>query len=350
MQLDASALEELKARQIAFLHGRLVSPKAEAEWRENVRGAVDAILATRVGALFDVDAVARALDAALSADAARRGLRPGWASVIAIAESRMRENEATVGEHLPAGTRAKIDALLEEPGLVPERLLREALENDAAEEVMRDVLYDALTEFSQKVNPFFAEWGLPSLLKKLSPFGLGAMGKAFDSVRAEFDRRLEPEIRKFLKGFSRRALRQFADFTIQKGDEPEFVAIRKRLAAFVLERRVSELTPRAGDRRAALAQEIALDVTLHLVTRAEESRERRRTLEMLLAVHARQTLGEAIASYGVTGPLLDADALAAATWPVVVAALTSDVARGFIARVIEEFFAREATPGEHEGP
>src|SRR5262249_37749361 len=148
----------------------------------------------------------------------------------------------------------------------PARLLREALENEAAEEVMRDVLYDALKEFSEKVNPFFADWGLPSLLKKLSPFGLGAMSKGFDSVRVEFDRRLEPEIRKFLLGFSRRALKNVADFTIDKADEPEFVAIRKRLVHFLLERRVAELCPEPDDGRAAMARDIALDLWVYLAT------------------------------------------------------------------------------------
>src|SRR6185295_316141 len=124
-----------------------------------------------------------------------------------------------VGDRVPASAHRHIDALLARHGLMPERLLREIAEQDAIDEIMRDVLYDGFKEFSERVNPFTAEWGIPSLLKRSSLLG-GAMTKGIEAVKVEFDRRMEPEIRRFLAGFSRRGLRSMADAMIARADQP----------------------------------------------------------------------------------------------------------------------------------
>jgi len=153
---------------------------------------------------------------------------------------------------------------------MPERLLREMLENDATEAVMRDVLHEALVVL-QKVNPFFADWGLPSLLRKLSPLASARWARRSTRWRAEFDRRLEPEMRSSCKAFSRRALRQFADFTIQR--RPARVRRDPEAPGRVRPRRqVAEMTPDPKDRRAVGARDIALECGWHLLTRDRQAR------------------------------------------------------------------------------
>lgn len=330
-------LPSLRDRHITFIRARLVSPKARDEWRHNLTAGWAALLATPVGALIDGPKVAAALESTLDHDHVRAALRPALRSSILLASARMREDQARIGHYVPAGTTARLDELLERPGLVPERLLREIIEHDAMESVMRDVLFETLTEFSEKVNPFFAEWGLPGLLKRLSPFGLGGMSKAFESVRAEFDRRLVPEIRKFLQGFSRRALGKFADFIVAEIDQPGFVALRKSLAAWILAQEVATVAPAAGDESAALAEEIALDIVEHVLTTAEARAERRAALELAVAAHAKQSLAEAMAVYGVT-VMRDLDAIAEATWPAFVAVLESEPVSTWLAQVVGEFY------------
>lgn len=333
-----AALPELEARHVAYLEARLVSEEARAEWRANVSAAFAHLLATPVARLVSLEAVERALDATLDPTTFARTVRPIADAVALLESARLREDERPLGVYVPEAVRAQIDALLEQPGLVPERALREVLEHEATGAVMRDVLYDALTEFSEKVNPFFAEWGLPSILKRLGPFGLGGMLKGFESMRAEFDRRLEPEIRTFLAGFSRRALKNLADFTIAKADEPEFIALRKHLVDWVLERPIASLVPEHGDDRAERARAIAQALTEHYLGREDTGRQRRAALELAVHAHAAQPLADALAVYGVTlAP--DLDAIADATWPVVREVLASEPIRAWLATITREFYA-----------
>ncbi len=159
---------------------------------------------------------------------------------------------------------------------MPERLLREIAEQDAIDEIMRDVLYDGFREFSEKVNPFTAEWGIPSLLKRMSVLG-GAMSKGLDTVKAEFDRRLEPEIRRFLAGFSGRGLRRMVDVTIARADQPASVAVRRHLLAWVLDQEIAALARDADEEALALLAEIGLDIAAAELARPE-GRARRRAL------------------------------------------------------------------------
>ena len=335
-----ATLDELKARHIAFMQARLVSSEAERDWRTNVEAAGVALLDTKVADLVDPERLADAIDAILNKAIVHRALRPAIVAAAVIVESRLRSDHNKAGEYVTPEVRARIDRLMEQPGLMPERLWREALENPAAETVMRDVLYEALTEFMDKVNPFFADWGLPGLLRRLSPFGFGAAGKVLESVRAEFDRRLEPEIRKFLRGFSRRALSHVADLSIKKADEPEFIAIRKQLVGWVLDQPVGELCPPPGDVRSDAARVAALDWMEHLLARPDLRHEWRDAIDDLCTLHARQTLREALASYGIDPSVVvgAAGAVADASWPAVKAALSSEAVRGWVEKVVGEFY------------
>lgn len=339
VSLTAAQLRGLAERHAAFLHARLGSAKAEAEWRGNAAAVYAQILASRVGDVVDARVLGDALDAILTSEAVERAARPVAERVLALALREVRAEKGRAGDRVPLVTRRKIDALLERPGLLPDRLLREIVEQDSIEEVMRDVLFDGLKEFSEKVNPFTAEWGVPSLLKRAGPLGLG-LGKGFDSVRAEFDKRLEPEIRKFLQSFSRRGLRKMAELVIEKGDEPRFVAVRKRLAAWVLEQQIAELARGVDDGAAALAQEIVLDVTASELGRSSLAMRRRAVIEEALAPFADRTVGEALREIGVSFEP-DVAALAAATWPLVRSALATPAARAWIDAMVSEFYEAE---------
>lgn len=342
-KLDRATLTALRARHVAHVQARLVDAQAEAAWRDNVRAGARVLLATRVSELALADKLAAVLDALLEPPVVEQALLPAATAAWVMTEARMRADAKTVRSYLGAAQLEAIDALVAQPGMMPERLWREAFANPAAEGVMRDVLYDALIEFNTKVNPFFADWGLPGLLRKLSPFGLGGMSKVLDGVRGEFDKRLEPEIRKFLKGFSRKALERTLDFTIDKADTPEFVAIRKQLVAWVLAQKVGELSPPPGDVRATAAREVALGIGAHLARDEALAAERRDTLEELCTLHGKQTVGEAMQSYGVDGEVLlpVAEAFADATWPAVRAALSSPALLAWVEDLVGSFYDAE---------
>jgi hypothetical protein len=337
LAISPAALTALEARHLAFLEARLVSAEAEAEWKKTLGPVVADLLSTRVGALASPARLADAADALFTAEAVERTVRPLARHIVNIVLQELRAEKGTVGARVPAATKKRIDALLERPGLFPDRLVRAISEEDAIEEVMRDTLYDALKEFSEKVNPFVAEWGLPALLKRLGPFG---MGKGLDSMRVDFEKRLDPEIRKFLQGMSRKSLRKMVEFTIAKADEPRFVAVRKSLARWLLEQEIADLSRSTDAEVVMLGQEIALDITAAELSREGFRARRRAMIEAALVAREDRTVREVLDELGV-GLILDFDTLATATWPMVRAAFAAPAVKAWLAGLVGEFYDAE---------
>ncbi len=338
--LSPAILAELKDRHLAFLAARLVSTEAAAEWRTQVAAAYDTLLAARVGQVVDAGALADALDAALTGEAVERAARPLARHLLPIVLRELRAERGTVRERVPVPAQRRLDAFMARPGLVPERLLLEIVDQDAIDEIMRDVLYDGFKEFSEKVNPFTAEWGIPSLLKRMSVLG-GAMSKGVETVKAEFDRRLEPEIRRFLAGFSRRGLHRLVEVTIARADQPTSIAFRKHLVAWVLDQEIAELAREADEETLALGREIGFDIAAAELGRADGRSRRRALIAATVAAAKDLTVGEALAALGVT-LRVETDALAAASWPVVQTVLGSAPVTGWLEKVVGEFYDGEA--------
>jgi hypothetical protein len=335
--LDPAALEALKARHLTFFEARVVSAKAEAEWQENLAAVYRDLLAARLSDVASAGVLADAANALFTSQTIEGAVRPLARQILREALRELRVEKGRVGDRVPAEGRQRIMALLERPGLMPDRFLREIIKEDAIDEVMRDVLYDALKEFSEKVNPFFADWGLPALLKKLGPFGFG---KGLESLRADFDRRLEPEMRKFLQGFSKKSLRRMVDFIIEHGDEPKFIAVRKRLAGWLLGQEVADLARATDIEAVLLGQDITLDIAAAELERSDVRARRRAALEQAIAAFQHRTVGEVLAELGVTFTP-DFGPIAAATWPLARAALASPAAKAWFSSLVEEFYDAE---------
>jgi hypothetical protein len=340
LALAPAALVALKARHLAFLEARLVSDAAEAEWKTCLGPIVADLLATRVGDLASPTRLADAADALFTAEAVERSVRPLARHVVNVVLAELRTEQGTVGARVPAATKARIDALLERPGLFPDRLVRALSEEDAVEEVLRDTLHDALKEFSEKVNPFVADWGLPALLKRLGPFGMGGIGKSFDTMRVDFEKRLDPEIRKFLQGMTRKSLRKMVELVIAKADEPRFVAVRKSLARWLLEQEIATLARSTDAEVVLLGQEIALDLLAAELSREGFRARRRALIEAALVAHQDRPLREVLDALGV-GVSFDDGALATATWPLVRSALATPAVRAWLATIVGEFYDAE---------
>jgi hypothetical protein len=344
LDISPAALAALKARHLAFLHARLVSAEAEAEWKKTFGPVVADLLSIKIGDLASAAHLADAADALFTAEAVDAAVRPLARHIVNVVLHELQSEKGTVGARVPAATKKRIDQLLERPGLFPDRLLRAISEEDAVEEVLRDTLYDALKEFSEKVNPFTADWGLPGLLKKLGPFG---MGKSFDAMRADFEKRLDPEIRKFLQGMSRKSLRKMVEFTIANADQPRFVAVRKRLAGWLLEQEIATLSRSADVEVVQLGQEIALDITAAELSRGGFRDKRRALIEAALVARKDRTVKEALDELGV-GLILDFDSLATATWPMVRAVLAAPAVRAWIDGLVSEFYDAEIAAASGE--
>jgi hypothetical protein len=211
---------------------------------------------------------------------------------------------------------------------------------------MRDTLYDALVEFNQSVNPFFAEWGLPALIKRFMPIGSGAVLKSMSALRAEFDKRLDPEIRKFLLTFSRKSKKKLADIIIAKSGDPKLISLRRSIVAFFYEETLASLTRNIDD-DARMEADAAVEGIVLEVLRLERPRERLiADLEKLLEERGEETVGAWLERIGVIErPALEA--LGELLWPFVKLALESPPAKAFYERITWDFYATlEASPSQ----
>ncbi len=343
ISLPPATVAALRARHIAYLAERLTDDRARGDFVRSFANAYDHLLSRPLRELVDPAALASFLTDVATAETVRGLAAPVVREVHRRTVASLKADDSRVGDYVTKEARAAIDELLARPDLVPEDLVRRVFDDDATEEVLRDVLYDALVEFNDTVNPFFADWGLPGLLKRFMPIGSGAVLKSIGAVRAEFDKRLEPEIRKFLLVFMRKSKGKIADLVVEKSADPKFVSLRKSVVGFFYERTLAEVT-RSIDDDARDAVDTAAEAIALEVLRRDRPRERLRAeVEKFLAEKGDATLGEWLASMGaVARPELER--IAELLWPHVKLLLESPPARAFYERVTWEFYESLSSP------
>lgn len=335
---DARALRDA---HVTFLLARLGSDAARAELAEGLRDGWAHVRAQRLDALPLAKAAPQLVEA-LVAVASPDALASLWAPLGRDGHARVRRDlradGTKLGAWVPDDARAAVDALLARPDLVPPSLVETIFDQEGVEEVLRDVLYDALVEFNTTVNPFFAEWGLPGLIKRFVPIGGGAVVKSIGALREEFDKRLEPEMRKFLLVFSRKAKKKVGAFLVAHAGDPSMVALRRNVAAFLYEQTPKALFATYDDEAAAHVDRAA-EAVAAAVVRSDDARARlERSVAELLREHGEATVGAALDAVGATGAP-DFDALAALAWPSVELVLASPPFRAWLERVTDDFYA-----------
>jgi hypothetical protein len=340
--LPPAMIAALRARHVAFLAERLVDDRAKGDFVRSFGAMYDHLLAQPLRSLIDPERLVEGGARILTNEVIRGLVAPIVREVNRRATLSMRSDDAKLGSYVPEEARAAIDELVRRPDLVPEELVRKVFDQDIVEEIMHDTIYDALVEFNQSVNPFFADWGVPALVKRLVPIGSGTILKSMNAVRTEFDKRLEPEIRKFLLGFCRRAKKKLADFVIASAGDPKLVALRQSIVTFLYEQSLASLTKNVDDDARMSADAAGEAITVRVV-RDDHARARLRAeLEKLLEAHGDDSLGAWLGRIGVT-ERPDLEPLAELLWPWMRLALTSPPARAFYERVTWDFYATIAT-------
>lgn len=330
-------VDEIRNRQLEWARKQLVSPEAEATFREGLKFGWEALLAKPIAELVNPAALDESLDRILEPKLVREATAPIGRALRAWLLGQLQADEAFVGDYVPEAARTWIDGLISRSAPVRTRITKVVVEHETTEALMRDVLHDALTDFSNKVNPFFAEWGLPALLKRVMPLGSGAVLRSMESMKAEFDKRLEPEIRRFLQGASRQALRKLSGMLTNSEETPQAIALRAAIFEAILEQKVSELGAELGEEGFVLAQGVGDEVVAHFLSLDSIRTRRRAALEAFVEAHGGATLGEVLAQYEI-GWVPDLDALATALWPVIESALASEPVQKLLDGWINRFF------------
>lgn len=335
-KLPKGVATDLRRRHVEFLRERLVSDAACEDWKRLARRGWETLVATRVRDLVDARTAARAVASVIDAESVRGLFAPVLREVARQSVSALRRDPTKLGDYVPDDARAAVDELLERHDLVPDDLVREVFEQKVVEDAISNTLYDAITQFQSTVNPFFAEWGLPSIIKRV-PIGGGMILSSMESLRAEFDRRVEPEIRKFLAVFSRRTKSELAELFLSNSGDPKLAKLRKDLVAYLYTRTVKELLAGLDEEMTETGAFVAERVTLRIVERPESAASLEAALVRLLEEHGDRTVGEWLER---TGASQDAalEAWAEASWPLVRGVLSSGPVVELLEQLAAEFY------------
>ncbi len=336
LALAPDVLEALKKKHVAFLLERLSSDAAREDWTGAFRDGYAWALGLRVRDVVDPVALTDGITKALTADSVKALFAPAARDLHRRVLASLKKDDMRLGDYVPAPARLAIDDLLERSDLVPEQLVRNIFDQEAIEEAIRDTLYDGLKEFNETVNPFFADWGLPALLKRM-PIGGGAILKSMGAMRGEFDKRLDPEIRKFLLGFSRKAKGKLADFFVTKGGDPKSIELRKNVVSFLYSQSLKELLAGVDESASKKAEIAAENVVLETLRRDEPRKRIREGVELFLKEQGDATFGDWLAAAGATAEP-DLDAWANLLWPHVQRTMQGPVARAFVEKLTREFY------------
>ena len=332
---------DVRGRFAEFMVKRLSSARAKAEWRAELENGYRMVLGQKLGTFVDQVALLRAVESLSTRDVWKKVVAPTFVAGRKDVFPLVKSDQNTLSTYVPEEARKAIDELLGLPGFVHEKLVFEVMRQEVVEEIMRDVLSDALEEFNDKVNPFFADWGLPGLIKKFVPIGGGAVLKSIDAVRGEYDKRLKPEIQKFLQGFSRRALDKTAKVVIARADDAKSVELRRALAKWLWDQKVSDLVEKVDDAKWGLMEKAGLLIAQETAQEKRVKSSRDELVRAFMTKHSSQTVAEVLALYGID-PAPDFDAIAEATFPAVATIATSSVATNYVSGIVAEFIASES--------
>lgn len=340
-ELSPAQIAALKQKHIAFLRGRLGSDAAREDWVRSFREGYAWVLGLELHEVIDSAALTEGVVKALTAESVKALFAPVGKDIHRRVLGALKADRARLGDYVPAAARLAIDDLLERSDLVPERLVRNVFEQEAVEDAIRDMMYDGLVEFNETANPFFADWGLPAILKRM-PIGGGAILKSMGAMRGEFDKRLEPEIRKFLLVFSRKAKGKLADLFVKKGDDPKLIELRKNVVSFLYAQSMSELLAGVDHAASKKAEHAVEHIVLETLRREEPRQKLKAALDDFLKEHGKSTIGEWLKATGAQGEP-DLEAWALLLWPLVKRGLESPVAQAFFENVANEFYDGLAT-------
>lgn len=338
LDLPPQQIAALRTKHIAFLAERLVDDRAKGDWLRSFEAGYDHLLSLPLKAIVTPKDLLATLQKVLAAGPIRGNLAPIVREIHRRVVADLRSDDTKLGTYVPDAARKAIDELAARPDLVPEEVIRKVFDSDVVEEIMRDVIYDSLKEFNESVNPFFAEWGLPALIKKVMPIGSGTVLKSMNAVRGEFDKRLEPEMRKFLLVAARKSKGKIADFVITKAGDPQQVALRQNVIRFLYEETFTRLLKNVDDDARMELDTAVEEITLSVLAQDRPRERLLAELEKLLAEHGDESVGDWLKRIGVVEkPALEP--LAELTWPFVRLALESPPAKAFYERVVWDFYA-----------
>jgi hypothetical protein len=311
----------------AWLAARLTGDRGKTEWRTIIEGAWKNLLAEKLSTLIPEKEIEALLLAHLADETRLEAIVVSElrATLIPIVEF-MRTDHQKVARWIPDDARARLLAFAAEKGTVDPAWIRSIFREKAIEALVSDTLYRALIDFSTIV---------PRMIQSLLPGGLAKLGGIGTRVVEEIEKRLEPEIRKFLDKGTRRALETASQFTIDHLDDKLSVEFRKNMLAFAIDQHASFHVHALTDARMKELETIARSIARH-VAKSEETKSRtREAIEKIAKKHGEKPILEVLRELGaIEEPPFDQ--WADATFTIVSRAVRSPEIAGYMGRIALE--------------
>ncbi len=357
--MDAAALA-------GWLEGRLTSEAGRADARRLLEGLVEGALDGPLAELLPEPVFARSLDALLDGSRAEALAKMANRLMVEPVTERLGADPLPVGRHLDPASRARIEALVLRWPLDPE-WVDVAFSQRATEALFAETLVEALRDFSERI-PAVVQGLAPAPLRGLAGRLQEAAGGVGGRMRDELQRRLEPEIRRFVQAGTRRLLDGAAHFVKTGMDREGSDEARRSLLGHALDRSLQQyLAPldeaARADLRAVLEAVLQkpearaeLKAEVLAVHRALLERAEGGSIRDLLSAH--QVVWPRTDAEGANGPREEAadgsaffrpdyDAWLDALWPAVVAGLSTPRARAALLSVATDLL--EALGGDPGG-
>lgn len=334
-RLDAETLRLVRETQLASFDNWILADAARLAWLRLFSAGVKMVLESRTEELLDSAALDRLVARLLAAETVTTALAPAIVASVSEVARRASAFEESPSSLLAEEATESVLRVIEQPEFVSEALLRAILTSPALERAVGDHLFEALDGFSSRVNPFVAAWGLPALLAAVPLIGRGTIRAALGTVQREFERRLEPETRRFIAGFVRESLDRAAREYAMRGAEPEFVRLRKEVLTAVLAVPLRELVwapdSRVGQRALAAVEASVRSLLANPIVQREVAS------AFAGAFAQKRSLEGMLLEYGVVLP--NPTELAETLWPTVQRCLAMPELRSELAARIDDSLA-----------
>lgn len=324
-----------------WLMRRLTGPRGRQDWNRLVEAAWRHTSTIPLRTLMPTETLRDVVLAQLRPDRLPDFLRPITRSLLPRLLELHRNDDAPLGRWVPDTARGALERLASRPGLIHEDWIRALFRQRVAEAVMADALYRGIRDFSTI---------MPRLMLSLMPTqrfsrlgGATIIGKR---IVEELEKKLEPEIKTFLEGGTKKALSRAADFAVEHKDDEAAKAFRRNIVQFVLSKSPSFHVQGVSEDMLADLEPIVTMITKHMATREETHRLAIHAIEEIDRVYGDMTLAEALRAVGYDSEP-DHQAWASLTWPVLVECMKAPEIRVWLEELVRdflEFFETEYRP------
>ncbi|MBI4820626.1 MAG: hypothetical protein HY791_30460 [Deltaproteobacteria bacterium] len=321
-----------------WLVGRLTDDAYLADWARLLESGYQAWLAAPLSELVPESSVLALTNVTLEPARLAAAIRPIFGAGLRRLVSDAKKDTLPLRDWVPPEAEAVIAAAANRPGLVRREWVETIFKEEAIEKIAAEALFRALKDFSTVISKLIKN--LPILRRVPILGGGGIAGKLVE----EIERLLEPEIRSFLAGGTRRALDRASVFAIDHLDDPASRALRKNVAAFILSKspafHIDPLSPEV----LADVERAAVLISERIAANPRSKEIATRVISELAKGNGHKTLGQALDELGanVTPPFHE---LAMITWPAAKRLIQSEGFKSWLDQILEELFVEAGRQG-----